>query len=377
MGDSSMKRPQSSLRMKILCATLCIAVAATSEIVPENDWEGWSGMAPAVELAVTKMSASAHVAMDMSKGQTVLDKVRTLRAYSLAVRDNAVMLMREDRKSAALVQFIVAFGKPGKKKDNIVTKYSDVMGGLKQKYQGHGVNNYLLQHLDKATVFGKGAVSQQKISAGTVVAPEKSSLGLHARPDYFGRLLVPLARFLSIKAKVDHQSKSADALAAAAWLTKGTKKKYKSFLGQVTDAWNAKRARHYSAVAKKATRAIGLAFKKAKGEGAKKMGLVYPTPPAGIKASRAAQAKQPFVDKTAAQLVKEAAASAKSWAKKEKAQVGTKTVIESMETKARKKAAQKIKAAAKERAGKPEKKIKAAAKERHGKKMVKELMSTR
>jgi hypothetical protein len=361
--------------MKILCAALCIAAVTTSDLVPESEWEGWTGMAPSVELAVTKMSASAQMAVDMSKGASVLDKVRALRAYALAARENAVMLMRQDPKSAALCKFIVAYGKKGKSTDNIVTKYSEVMGALRQKYHGKGMNNYLLKHLDQAVVFGKGAVSRQKTSSHTYMALEHRHLGLHSTPTYFGRLRVRLAPFLSVKAKVDQQSKNADALAAAAWLAKGTKKKYKSFLGKVVEAWNAKRANHFKAVASRAKGAIRKVFNKAKNAGMKKMDLVVPQPPAGMKASKAAQARIPFKDKTAGQLVKEAAANAKAWAKKEKAQVGTKGVVEDMETKARKAAAKKIKDQAKERAAKPEKKIKAAAKEKKAKKAIQKIMS--
>jgi hypothetical protein len=317
----------------LLCVALLTVASATSE-VPESEWEGWSGMSPDIEMIMdeAQVSADAQLAMDMAKGSKVLANLRMLKAFSITVYDQALSAMKEhsSMKHSALCKFLVAYGKVKKKNTNIVSGYGKAMGAVRKHYP-KGLNAYLLKHLDKATVFGHGAISTQKFTQGTFVAPAFYSLGFKSRPHYFKKLEVRLSAFTTIKMKVDETSKNADSLAAAAWLAKGAKKAYKSFLDKVVDAWNAKEKQHTAAVARHAVGAIDKAFRKAQKSGAKKQGLVVPQPPAGVKASKAAEKKSNFKMPKISTLKKEAAAAAKKWTKKVKKKVGTKGVVESIE----------------------------------------------
>jgi len=156
-------------------------------------------------------------------------------------------------------------GKPSKWKKNIVTEYADVLGGLKRHFKD-GLGKFLLQHLNQAVARSPtGAVTvHRNMHGATKVGFSHTAMGFIMKPTYLNRLAVSLATFSLRKMKVDKATKGADSEAAAAWLLRGTKAKYKTFYARIKAQVKARSERLWKKVYAGALRGERAAWKKHK-----------------------------------------------------------------------------------------------------------------
>merc|ERR1711988_1855007 len=339
--------------------------ASDSYIAPENLYVD--------EFTATEQARPGEIANAISFAQAykkggnhkTLANVRALKTYSLAAYDKAVDFKNSHASLSkqALVDLIIAYGKPSKKAENIVTQYADVTGKLKTVYTA-GIGKYLLDHCDKAVVFGSGATVESRNVIGAWVAQfNANSLGLNSPPHYFRTLAVKLSDYQQQKIKVDALSKNADAEAAAAWLMKGTRKKYKSFLARIVAKVKARSEKLWKKVIKSAEKA-----EKKKWKESKKLHFQPPSGVAGASKEYARLAKKLKMP-SLSEMKKAAEKLAKQWQKRKKSTAKSiKKVIKKIEKKDedkdnKKAAAAKTADAAKKKAAEKDAKKKTAKQE--------------
>merc|ERR1711907_532696 len=333
----------------ISCTTVLLAIALFVSTHAESH--------PDIEFVDATSFQEAYAGANNAQ---TLKNVRALKAYCNAAYEKAFD-MKKSRISYsknALVELIVKYGKPEKKKSNIVTKYAEITGKLKAKYR-RGVGHYMLKHLDKAVVFGRGVVSVSKNVRRAFKARFSSkSMGFDAPPAYFRKMSVSLSEYTAKKTKIDAETSDADSEAAADWLLKGTKKKYKSFLGRIKSKVKAKSERLWKKVVAGAFAEIKSTWKKDK--------RIHPEPPAGIlgadKVFHRLEKKLKLPSK--AEMRAAAKALAMRWRRANKSRSeDDKSVIRSLEKKEQKKVVKKAEKKAAKKAAKKEAKKKAAKKE--------------
>lgn len=211
----------------------------------------------------------------------VLKNLIDLKAYCLAAYDNTNIVMQNHPNLQAMAEFVHAYGLNGggddvggrkAEVDNIVTEYAHVMGALKAKY-GHGVNMYILDHLDKSLRHDpEGAVFQQlQMQAlggggskghkyGQLTGLKYQSLGLEDMPNILVELAAKYAKFLTFKAHVQEQASNADVVAATMFLQSKSFGHYQSFLQREIAKVEKKMRSEFNFVAKAAFDAEEQAF---------------------------------------------------------------------------------------------------------------------
>merc|ERR1711959_56512 len=235
-----------ALSQRVMKALVCIALVVTLlGVSAEAEVEGIQGD----ELSLGSATGSAKVQLlqddatsgvDEEQMDTVsassmssasaprkrlrtLENIRALKTYCMTVKSSKAKLLRySSMKKGALVQLILRFGR--KSKQNIDYEYAKIMGKLKRTFKG--VNGYALRYLDKAVVFGKGAIKYGRTKGNYgrarkhVATFNFKRIGLMSNPKYFKRLAVGWSTYSTHKARVNRSTRNANANAVAAWLTK-------------------------------------------------------------------------------------------------------------------------------------------------------------
>lgn len=169
-----------------------------------------------------RIVASHKVGRYVKHFSRTLENVRALKAYCVTVKNSdKTANFLENLKKGPIVELITRFGNKNFK-TNLVNEYANILGALKRKYKG--VNGYVLSHLDKAVLSGKGAIKnaiEVNVTRKKVARLSFRRIGLLSKPTYVGKLAVEWKKFLVRKAQVDSATKGADAYALAAWLIKG------------------------------------------------------------------------------------------------------------------------------------------------------------
>jgi len=156
-----------------------------------------------------------------------LKNIRGLKAYCMTAYRKAVGIKQGAKHHWPIVDLIVQYGERASAKKNIVNEYAKVIGTLKRKLK-HGIDEYVIRHLDKAIVFGKGILKQDNSDGnGTFTFLDHKEIGLEAQPDYFKKLKVPLSEYITARKHVHDVSIKADSKAASTYLIKMGKHVYK------------------------------------------------------------------------------------------------------------------------------------------------------
>lgn len=214
--------------------------ADTNAVVPEMDFT-----------EVTDAPAEDAPAAAAEEGPDVLSNIVDLKAYCLAAYDDANIVMQNHKNLAAMADFVHAYGINGggddiggrkAEVDNIVTEYAQTMAGMKAKY-GHGVNMYILDHLDKSvrhevggpvftklTMSAMGGGGRKGRKFGQLAGLKYASLGLEDQPAILVELAAKYSKFLTFKAHVSTQASDADVVAATMFLQSKSFGHYQSFL---------------------------------------------------------------------------------------------------------------------------------------------------
>jgi len=205
------------------------------------------------------MEAASELARKHVQGKgNVLGNIAALKAYSLAAHWKARHVLnnpfsRTSRNS--LLPFIVAYG--AQRGGNPVAEYADVMSKMRLRYPT-GLSRYTLLHLNQAILRGKGVVRPNYPPFWATL--DAKALGLVSAPHLLYKLGVTFTKYGVERHKVLKQLQGADAKAAAKWLLKGAKGKYKSFYSRLKGHWQLVKDKKRRKAVKTAVRAERNAF---------------------------------------------------------------------------------------------------------------------
>merc|ERR1711988_250633 len=367
-----------SIIMKLAVIFFCavaISVASADGSAPSEEF---------MEMDSTAMMES-HPYPFASGNPQVLQNLVDLKAYCSVAYERADDLKsyNDGMAKSALIDLIIMFGKPLKKdhtkekkaafikafhdkhkfhpekdqgaffkklakieksapvKYNMVTDYAKIIGKLTAKYFT-GFGHYLITHLNKAVLFGRGVVSVRRMSfngrnqAGFI----GTILGFQHHPHYLDQISVLSSDFYASQADAIKMAKDADSQAASMWLIAGGKKKYRSFYGKIETKVKAKSEKLWKKVIHNALKGVKHAWKKHK--------KLHPQVPGGMLGAQEEFKRQAKKLKlpTNAQMVAAAKKLAEKWQKahKKEASVVAK-LIKKEETKVEKKVEKKEHAA--------------------------------
>jgi len=197
---------------------------------------------------------------------------------------------------------------------NVVIDYAKAIAATKVKFN-RGINKYILSHLTEAIVKGEDVLGEKPNSVthrlGKITFNSKL-LGFVSTPRYFKKLAVKSVAFYKGYEACMSKSKSADVLAATAWLKSGAAKKYKTFLEREEDKKNAKIAAFEHEKDSSALANIKKAFAKATGDTKNLFARLAPLPEAG---SEGASTVEPPSIRSPATVNKDAIKASQAWVK--------------------------------------------------------------
>jgi len=213
----------------------------------------------------------------------MLKNIIDLKAYCLAAYDNSNILLQNHKNLASIADFVHTFGINGggddvggrkAEVDNIVTEYAHILGALKSKY-GHGINMYILEHLDQSVRHEVGGpvflqMSMQALGGGGsngrkfghLAGIKFESLGLEDQPMIIVELAAKYSKFLTFKAHVEAKAKNADVVAATLFLQSKSFGHYEGFLQREIAKVEKRMRSEFNFVAKAAFDAEEDAFQK-------------------------------------------------------------------------------------------------------------------
>jgi len=266
------------VRVLLIAALLvCAATALPDEELFEEE-ASVSPMAEDPASGESKVQADfAFIQSVLGKAgnRPVLKKIAELKAYCLTAYDKASDLLdTAGTRHSSYLAFVAQFGSPDTKNKNAVTQYAKIMVSLRKKYTA-GMGRYLLDHLHKAVLSRnkKDQVVRTDFPVGYVTISRKA-LGMTGEPALLFRLAVLNGHFANSWHTVEKTSMGADGMAALAWMKKGAKGKYKSFLARERDMWHRKVSKAHKKVVAAAIRAARGAFGAGAEGGDTKAGLV-------------------------------------------------------------------------------------------------------
>jgi len=293
------------------------------------------------DLPVEELKVSVDVERRARHTQ-VLKNIVNLKSYASAAyrMANKMKNSHGSMGHSVVAQLLTTFGKSSK--INLVSQYAKAIGVLRARYR-KGFNSYLVAHIDKAIVTGKGITKIETLRAssggrtmiGTYVLLDHKVLGFQSRPRYLLKLAQRFSRFSKAHFKAQAASKNADHAAAAAWLAAGSVKKFKSFGKQIHNHIRKRLQRHEFATAHVAMAAERRDFKRGLRAKKRKNDLAFPLSPASQAAGRKFNNAHPFNAPSAEKIKAHATALAKAWsaraAKTFRGAKGEKRLIKKME----------------------------------------------
>jgi len=255
-------------------------VALHDDVIPESDF--------------VEMPEAERRSLDISS--RLVASILDLQAYCRASYDVAVDY-KANVEDTALVNLIAEFGAPVQD-PNAVIAFAKAMGACVAKFP-KGVGNYMLTQLRDTVMAGH-----------SVVIPDKDGvhfsalhLGLKARPKYFAELRVGLPDWSTEKVELSESAHSAEAEAAANWLTSGSNEEYKSFKQQAEDDAQAQQDAYDEERSMHALKGIKGKWRHTK--------VLKPLPEAGVLSSMKAGPAPAIPDE--GQIDAEAAKAAQEW----------------------------------------------------------------
>jgi len=286
MGDVPSRRTPASLLISmnrlVLTTVLLFAIVSalgneTNELHNEVLETSFVEAEDAADELLESTPAEALVnAMDvkMESSRPVLLKISRLKAYCMAAYDQANQLYHsKGSQSSTLLPFMVEFGSPKNKNKNAVTEYAKIMVKLKKK--SSGIWRYYLHALNKAVLSqNKEEIVRTDYPIGYTSLSHKA-LGITGEPSILLRMAVLNGKFANQWQTVKKSSMGADGMAALAWLKKGAKGKYASFLAKEKAYWANKVATAHKKVMAAAIKAAKGAYGKGKSAGATKVVQVH------------------------------------------------------------------------------------------------------
>jgi hypothetical protein len=272
---------------------------------------------------------------DAAPELNVLKNIVNAKAYCLAAYDNSNVIIQQHHHLAAIAEFVHQYGIDGggddvngrkAHVDNIVTEYAHIMGALKAKY-GHGVNSYILDHIDKTLRHDPEGLINLKLDMNSLGGGGKSghvfghmayvkyeALGLTDMPSIITELAAKYSKFLTFKSMVSKQAENADVVAATMFLQSKSFGHYKGFLQREVAKVEKKMRELHNFVAKSSFDAEQAAFE----ESYKKNRQMFfdhvsVQAPAAMAASETASAKYPWTPPTMEELKAKAQEAAKKF----------------------------------------------------------------
>jgi len=270
------------VRVLLIAALLVGAAAVQREDLFEEQSSAVSPMAEELELVENTESKARQAdfafiqsVLGKADNRPVLKKISELKAYCLTAYDKASDLLDEAKGThSSYLAFVAQFGSPDTKNKNAVTQYAKIMVQLRKKYTA-GMGRYLLDHLHKTVLSRKkkDEVVRTDFPVGYVTISRKA-LGMTGEPALLFRLAVLNGHFADSWHTVRKTSMGADGMAALAWMKKGAKGQYKSFLTRERDKWHRRVSKAHKKVVALAIRAARGAFGAGAEGGYTKAGLV-------------------------------------------------------------------------------------------------------
>jgi len=271
------------VRVLLVSALIVMATVVHGEDLFEEEQAPLLEMVSPIEEDAADMTESKHAAdfafvqsvLGKAGNRPVLKKISELKAYCLTAYDKASDLLDSaGTRHSTFLPFVAQFGSPDTKNQNAVTQYAKIMVKMRQQYTT-GMGRYFLNHLHKTVLSRKkkDQVVRTDYPVGYVTISRKA-LGLGGEPGLLFRLAVLNGHFADSWHTVQKTSMGADGLAALAWMKKGAKGKYKSFLQRERDVWNRRVSNAHKKVVAAAIRAARGAFGAGSEGGATPSGLV-------------------------------------------------------------------------------------------------------
>jgi len=272
---------------------------------------------------------------DAAPELNVLKNIIDAKAYCLAAYDSSNVMIRNHPNLAAIADFVHNYGIDGggddvngrkAHVDNIVTEYAHIMGALKAKY-GHGVNMYILDHIDKAIRQNPEGLVNLKLDMSSLGGGGNSgrvfghmayinyeAIGLTDMPSIVTELATKYSKFLTFKSMVDKQAENADVVAATMFLQSKSFGHYTGFLQREVAKVEKKMRELHNFVAKSSFDAEQSAFEESYNKNRQEFfDHVAVQAPAAMAASETASAQYPWNPPTVEELKAKAQEAAKKF----------------------------------------------------------------
>jgi hypothetical protein len=277
----------------------------------ESDWQFAIQHAMELPRSTDDVNNMLQKLNHVAPGQ-VIANIRSLKAYSVAAYDKAMDTSTSGEKTGVLVNLIKQFGSTWDKKGNVVADYTKIIGGLLSKCRG--ILHYLVAHVNKSILFGKGMVTYITRNKKLYAVFGYRRLGLTKRPKILLKLMVTAREHKTQLAKVMKLTKGADKAFKMKLIQEELKRHYKKFFKAGKRARDRLEAKEEEQLAMAAVQAEQRAFGRAVKAGKRRLALVPPMPPAGLKGAEGATSTTP-IPPTEAVVKAKAIAGSQSWLK--------------------------------------------------------------
>merc|ERR1712093_825211 len=288
----------------ITIVALVVAATVAQQEVPEDfplDPDQFDEMIPAFGEAedLNLLESPAHA------NKRILNNIRNLIAFAQGAKEKAYDMTEGAVKvkvhSSPVVRIVLDLSKKSKIK-NMVLRYVHDMEAAKADFP-RGIGHYVLAHLHRAIINGKGAVKVSKEGDHMYAKLTHRALGLQVLPAYVDKMKVLHHKYASLVHAIS--LKGVEHALSASCLLKNKLRSYKSFLNDFKGVSASKIRKEHRKLTKSALKHI--VHTKA----------VAVKAPSGVKGAKATLKKDGGVVVMApAAMVKQAKKLARAWAKK-------------------------------------------------------------